>query len=284
MHPSISFRLMTYDNFPGAIALKNQAGWNQVEADWELFLKSSPAGCFVAEYENTVIGTATSVNYSERFSWISMVLVDPRFRGQGIARRLMELAIESVKTRGVVRLDASEMGRPLYEKMGFEVECQVVRMLRQPGPLAAHFSEGIMPVSEEIFATICEKDQPIFGAERRFVLDNFRHREEGNSFYKNSGEILSGYCFSRQGTKAFHIGPLVADDEETARQLLFALLEHHTGETIILDTFVHNPDWLAVLADSGFAAVRNITRMSLGQGVSFGIPAKQFALAGLEFG
>ena len=52
------------------------------------------------------------------------------FRRQGIAERMVTMLIEGAWDRGVteISLDATEMGRPLYEKLGFtgSTECMVL--------------------------------------------------------------------------------------------------------------------------------------------------------------
>ena len=46
----------------------------------------------------------------------------PAYRRRGVARRIVEKLIEDAKARGIrsVLLEATEMGRPLYESPGFE--------------------------------------------------------------------------------------------------------------------------------------------------------------------
>ncbi len=48
--------------------------------------------------------------------------VDPEFRGRGLAYELLKLAVGDARRRGikVVSLHASQFGRPLYERNGFE--------------------------------------------------------------------------------------------------------------------------------------------------------------------
>lgn len=55
--------------------------------------------------------------------YILNVYTEPPFRRQGIARRLVELAIDHCRAQGIptVVLHASEQGRPLYDAMGFTV-------------------------------------------------------------------------------------------------------------------------------------------------------------------
>ncbi|HTR65928.1 MAG TPA: GNAT family N-acetyltransferase [Terriglobales bacterium] len=60
------------------------------------------------------------------------VYVDPDFRRQGIARRLMQTMIEWCRKHGFAKvyLHASNSGRPLYESMGFEPTTEMQFTLR----------------------------------------------------------------------------------------------------------------------------------------------------------
>lgn len=55
-----------------------------------------------------------------------------QYRRQGIAARMMEQLIQEARGRGVteISLDATESGRPLYEKLGFMAsqECMVLKL------------------------------------------------------------------------------------------------------------------------------------------------------------
>ncbi len=57
--------------------------------------------------------------------------VDPAFRGKGLAYRLLRLAIEDARRRGigVVSLHASRFGKPLYERNGFEQTNEMILQL-----------------------------------------------------------------------------------------------------------------------------------------------------------
>ena len=65
-------RLMTADDVPAGMRLKELAGWNQTAGDWKRFLRASPQGCFVAEMHGRVVGSATTIVYEGRFAWIGM--------------------------------------------------------------------------------------------------------------------------------------------------------------------------------------------------------------------
>ena len=57
------------------------------------------------------------------------------YRRQGIARKMVEMLIEKTWEKGAteISLDATAMGRPLYESMGFtdSTECMVLTNLQE---------------------------------------------------------------------------------------------------------------------------------------------------------
>src|SRR5438094_415209 len=98
---------MGLEDIPLGMRLKQQAEWNQTEADWRRFLDLEPEGCFVAVLDGESVATVTTCVFGA-IGWIAMMLVDVRVRGRGIASALMRHALEYLDGRGVrtVRLDA----------------------------------------------------------------------------------------------------------------------------------------------------------------------------------
>ena len=113
INPDVKIRLMTDADISLGMALKNIAGWNQIEADWRRFIKLEPQGCFVANLEGKDLGTVTTICYGTKFSWVGMVLVFPEERRKGIGSTLLKQGIEYCENKGVevVRLDATPMGK-----------------------------------------------------------------------------------------------------------------------------------------------------------------------------
>lgn len=95
---------------------------------------------------------------------------------------------------------------------------------------------------------------------------------------------ITGYCFGRQGFNFTHIGPVVALHTELAIQLVTAALKNCLGRPVILDVAHHMPDWLRWLVSLGFTEQRPFIRMFRGTNAWPGVPSKQFAILGPEFG
>src|SRR6202050_3875399 len=112
-------RAMTKRDIPDAQCLKEIAGWNQTETDWQRFLDAGEAGCFVAELDGQVRGTATTIRFENRFAWVGMVLVNPEYRGRGIGTKLLERAIKHLDDLHVATssLAATPKENPFTKKM-----------------------------------------------------------------------------------------------------------------------------------------------------------------------
>src|SRR5262249_12737980 len=135
----IHLRILTAHDLPLGMRLKRQAGWNQTEADWQRFLDLEPYGWFVGEMDGTPVATAATCVFGP-VAWVAMVLVDAAVRGRGIGTALMRHALAFLESRCVrgVRLDATPLGRPVYEKLGFVAEYSLARfegVLTAAGPV-----------------------------------------------------------------------------------------------------------------------------------------------------
>lgn len=63
----------------------------------------------------------TYLNPTGRKAYIMNMYTDPDYRRRGIARHTLELLVEETKKKGIshISLEATDMGRPLYERFGF---------------------------------------------------------------------------------------------------------------------------------------------------------------------
>lgn len=256
--------------------LKDAAGWNQTEQDWRNVMAVEPAGCFGVECEGTLAATGTAVRFGRELAWIGMVLTHPDYRRRGLARRLMEHAIGYLEREGVewIKLDATDMGRPLYEQLGFVAECGVERWARPPGEC-----QGVAPDRDAELPF--DLDREAFGACRAPLL----------RLLAESGPVAvhrEGYAMGRAGTKAAYFGPSVARRYETARDLLGWFLSRHAGETVYWDLLPANAAAKGLAEEFGFAPLRRLVRMAR-PGARERRPLVHndgcvFAIAGFEYG
>jgi GNAT superfamily N-acetyltransferase len=280
---------MTSADIPAAMRLKEIAGWNQTEADWRRFLAAGAEGCFVAEIDDAVCGTAATISFEGRFAWVGMVLVDPAHRGRGIGTTLLQKAIAYLDTAGIptIKLDATPAGKPIYQKLGFLTEYEIERwIVRRPTELLP--AKGASPTDQALPAPLLERvlkaDREVFGADRSALL---------RSIYSDSPQLADGlwnagsveaYSFGRRGSFADHLGPWVAANEESARRMLEQFLSRSRRETVVVDCSMNRPSAKKLLQEFGFAHSRPLTRMYRGANCFAGRPDVLCAILGPEFG
>jgi len=274
-------RLLTLSDIPGCMLLKDAAGWNQTEQDWRNLLAAAPEGCFGIDCEGRLAASASAACFGRELAWIGMVLTDPAYRGRGFARLLMERCLESLEGRGVAwaKLDATDMGYPLYRKLGFEDECAVERWARPPGPVPDPPDPAQFRPWEVADWRVL--DCQAFGADRSSLLPLL-------AFEDAAAVPGLGYAMGRPGTRAAYFGPCVATSGEAARDLLSRFLSLHSHETVFWDLLPHNQAALSLAHRFGFERRRELIRMARPVAAR---PAEflhndayVFAIAGFEYG
>ncbi len=163
---AFTIREMHSGDITGAMRLSTAEGWNQTENDWKFLIEDPGNTNVVAECSNTIIGTTTAMNYSNKLTWIGMVLVDKEFRGQGVSASLLTAVLKKLSSFKSVKLDATPAGQNVYKKFGFREEFEVIRMTNLAiANLPVETDENILPepFGSNDLKNISDFDENIFG-------------------------------------------------------------------------------------------------------------------------
>jgi GNAT superfamily N-acetyltransferase len=270
-----------------ALGLSMSAGWNQRVDDWRMLLQLAPAGSFCAIVDRRLVGTAIGIDYGG-FGWIAMMLVDPAHRGRGIGRRLLEAAIQAIPDDRPIRLDATPMGRPLYQQYDFHDEARLTRHVAEM--FRAGLNEGapsVRQLRDAAVPRIAARDREIFGGNRESVLRWSLALAPQYAWTRDDGD--EHYCLGRKGTLFDQIGPVVSHDVRVAGALVDAALARTAGRQVAIDAFDGDAAFTAWLATRGFEAQRPLYRMcrpAAATGARFAprdTSVKEFAILGPEF-
>jgi GNAT superfamily N-acetyltransferase len=280
----LEIRLLTEADIPSAMKLKESAGWNQTENDWRSLLKLEPLGCFGAELDGELVGTTTTTTYEDELAWIGMVLVQPERRRQGIAKRLMTTALEYLKDRvATVKLDATPAGKFVYEGFGFKTEGLIERWTRNADFHDAS-CDGVTILDNETLRELIALDRDVFKANRSKLIEMLVANSSAVPVVKRTEDgSLSGYAFSRRGSKADYVGPVISQDASQVRTLLDRLLAQMTGRPSYFDFNTSCICDSAVLVERGFKKERELIRMHYGE-PSASTSSFVIAIAGPEVG
>src|SRR6185503_9268719 len=126
-------RPMTPSDVEPVVAAFIRADWGDRRLNLEFVTRHAETHPFVAEADGEIVGTGVlSVNGS--VGWIGTIFVEPVWRRRGVGMALTQATIDTAESAGcrTLLLVATDAGRPLYEKIGFEVQTWY-RILEAPG-------------------------------------------------------------------------------------------------------------------------------------------------------
>jgi hypothetical protein len=171
---------LTIAELPAADALVAEAGWNQVAADWRVFLDFGTVHA-VRTDAGQVIATAATLPYGDRICWISMVLVAGRYRRHGLATSLLRRCLDDIAAAGLTAvLDATAAGQPVYRALDFLDLWSFTRLAAPTRRQIAGrpFADEIVirPIDDGVWPALCAYDAAAFGADRSAVLGRMRGR------------------------------------------------------------------------------------------------------------
>jgi hypothetical protein len=204
-----------------------------------------------------------------------MVLTKTEFRGRGYARRLLNALLGLADQLGIesVKLDATEQGLPLYEKLGFRAEQRVERWERvTPENQQEIANRSDSSLSVDMF----DIDSQAFGSDRSEQLKRLSTR--------NPPYVLGhSYLFTREGRVRNCIAPFVADSPESARALVGRVLQVPSAGGWYWDLLAENRSAVTIANEFGFASKRCLVRMVRGRDLR-GRESLIYGLGGFELG
>jgi len=267
----ISIRQFTEQDIRAVAVLSATAGWNHTAADWQLLLYLHEEGCLLLEYAGRIVATTTLICYGDRLAWLGMVLTHPEYRRLGFARRLVESALKIAEAKGIqsVKLDATDLGRPLYESLGFRHEQLIERWSRTEAS-SNKLEPAASPGSPD-----SELDRQAFGADRSQAL---RLLAAGALTFTAD----HGFAVLRNGLRAAYIGPCVARSPEAAELVIESCLAACSRDCY-WDLLPSNHQAVKIAGTLSFKAERRLVRMV--KGADFrGNESMIYAGAGFELG
>jgi GNAT superfamily N-acetyltransferase len=279
----IHIRAMAAQDIELGLRLKDQAGWNQTEADWHRFLDLEPKGCFVAEWDGRPVATTTTCLLGT-VGWIAMVLVDESTRNRGIGTRLVEHAVTELLTRGArtIRLDATPLGKPVYERLGFIADYELARMQgtthapRQADP-------AILRVDRPSIPALLRLDAATTGTQRDRLLERLVSEAPQRTGLTQRDGCITGYAMWRPGSRAATLGPAIAIEPSDGVALLDWALGQCGSKPIFVDVPVDNRNAMDWALSQGLDFQRHFLRMHLGLPVN-DRPDRIWASSGPEKG
>jgi GNAT superfamily N-acetyltransferase len=203
-----------------------------------------------------IIGVGTVI-YHKNTAWLAHIIVHPDYRCRGIGTDITRALITSAQSVGyrTILLIASEMGVPVYRKLGFETvtEYFIFRGGKMPKDLPARHKT--IPFNDSYADRILALDYMASGEDRSKLI--IPHLTSSLLFCHVN--TLSGFYLPTLGE-----GLIVADRPEAGLVLLG--MKNNTDRIVMP---AGNKQAIGFLTDSGFSMSLKGTRMLLGAKINW---------------
>ena len=256
-------RVMSADDAPAAMTLLHEIGWNHSLEQIQRNIAWGGQGSFCLAFDNEIVATAIAFKYSDRLAWVGLVVSDPAYQRRGFARRLMNHAMQYLSTVESVMLDASLLGFPLYDSMGFKSLYKINAYTCAP----KHFelSRTVRPMTASDLPTVIAMDADMIGLPRPQVINWLF--ETGKAFVAAEQDLIVGFTFVKWNVDILRLAAWNARDVATAELLLQvgSNLALEGGYTYRIDVPEPNDQARDIVTRNELSIERSVTRMVYGK-------------------
>ena len=215
-------RLLGPDDLKACVALSVDRGWSPEKAKWSLLLAAAEPFGIDAPDGRGLAGVVVLTRWGPDLASAGMMLVATRYGRRGLGRALMEHLLDAAGD-ATVTLFATDMGKPMYEKLGFQPVRRSVSFVGPfNAPRAANASEkpATRVATEDDLAAIIDVDKAAFGADRGHVLRRLPAFAERIRVLEADTGIVGYAAAWRPHVTSTVLGPVVAPTADAARALI----------------------------------------------------------------
>lgn len=217
---------------------------------------------FVArDGEGRVVATSVATRYAHT-GWIGHVFVRPDLRGHGLGTRMTSVALDVLQRAGCdsILLAATELGRPIYERLGFKVESSYHELRGTALPKTVELAP-YRPLLPSDRAALLTLDRQVSGDDRGPILARLGDFAWGVT---SSGSLAGAAVLLPWGGAWAALLP-GAGRVETAALVRLIRTVGSIGPEVIVYPPDENRLALEELRDNGFEELRTIPRMVQGK-------------------
>ncbi len=165
--------------------------WPDIVPDFSFYVQNPFCYPIKIISDNRIVGVGASIVF-ENTAWLGHIIVAPEYRNLGIGYRVTEELLKIVYSKNIKTclLVATDLGKPVYKKLGFQEIGEYVFLEKEELYLPwNHSGSKIIPYDPEYRQEIYDLDEMIMGERRKVLLDLFM---ENMFLYKNDKRI-EGY-------------------------------------------------------------------------------------------
>ncbi len=227
-------------------------GWDTAMPAIQFYITSDFCFPIKVSIDHKIAGTGTAIIHHD-VAWLAHIIVHPDFRNQGIGRWITQYLVEFVHGMGLetIYLLATELGEPVYSKLGFEPETEYLFFKGEKPIDSAILDECIVTYTSAYEEQIAEMDHEVSGEDRMFHLQP--HLSSASVYVVDN--IVEGYYLPTMGD-----GLIIATTSISGQALMSLRLTTKDFSVFPMD----NIPATTFIQQLPFSEVRRQKRMRLG--------------------
>jgi GNAT superfamily N-acetyltransferase len=211
----------------------------------------------VATINKEIVGTGMAV-LNDNATWLGNIIVRESHRNKGIGNTITKHLVDFSRSKGIemIILTASELGLPIYLKIGFKNDISYLFFKSDNDIKIDHVSKYISPVVKSDYEEIIELDYSISGERREKLL---------------ASTLVTGFKYKDNKIEGYYLpdfgkGLILAYSEIAGIELLKFRFSRDTSSICVPETNIAAIDFIASL---GYYQYFKSPRMFLNQNVSW---------------
>jgi len=233
-------------------------GWSDISVEFKRYINYDFCEPIKVTENNRIIGLGCSMIF-KKSSWLAHIIVDRALRRRGIGTLMVNYLISALKAKNIetILLIATELGEPIYKKVGFRVISDYLFFNRTSSWTDKEISKKIRPYDQESYSQVIELDESISGECREPLIKNYLN----DGFVYVDNRNLHGFYLPNLGE-----GAIYADLPEAGLELM--KLKYSTVNKAVIPA--QNEKGIEFLQQNGFIKTdRMARRMILGKDIDW---------------
>lgn len=227
--------------------------WGSLTPRFLRFIQSEHCSPVKLTLDGHAIGVGTTIRHEDT-AWLACIIVHPDHRNKGLGKLITEHLI-NILDRNVyqsIYLIATELGYPVYKKLGFELEKEYVHLKSEEEHPESQLSPEIISYKDAFREQVMKLDASITGENR---INSIKEHLKTSLLFIEDGAV-TGYYLPSLGE-----GHILASNSRAGTELMKARLQNSKIAIFPSDNNVAND----LAREMGFKQYTISRRMVLGK-------------------
>jgi ribosomal protein S18 acetylase RimI-like enzyme len=165
--------------------------WSDIRTYFYYYVGSGYCRPLKITDQGKIVAVGTTIQHRDS-AWLAHIIVHPEHRNRGLGQEIASALVNDLDTGRftTIYLDATDMGYPVYKKLGFEVEAEYIHLNGKHIDLRLSNPSSIIPYHAKFKDELLDMDRLVSAEDRLKVLDNHLH---SSLLYVSEGKVQGAY-------------------------------------------------------------------------------------------